>query len=164
MSRAVSYLQRTYFDVTMYLQLLHIVLWRQIKTALGDLHRVDEKSIVELGESGEHLSYSVRWWCRSRVYSICEILRFSLSDLPNAIQCYSIRRRISTCHGFSCPSYRRIRHCKACSIVAMWTSILSERVSPTARCLPHNWNSLDQHHKMDYKWSKYIYLLDLGAS
>ena len=28
---------------------------RQIKTALGDLQRVDEKSIVELGDSGEHL-------------------------------------------------------------------------------------------------------------
>lgn len=45
------------FRHTMYLQLLHIVLWRQIKTALEDLQRVDEKSIVELGDSGEHLSY-----------------------------------------------------------------------------------------------------------
>ena len=43
------------------LQLLHIVLSRQIKSVLGDLQRVDEKSIVELGDSGKHLSYSVRW-------------------------------------------------------------------------------------------------------
>lgn len=48
------------FRHTMYLQLLHIMLCRQIRTALGDLQRVDEKSIVELGDSGELFSYSVR--------------------------------------------------------------------------------------------------------
>ena len=58
MSPTASYLQCTYFLI-MYLQLLHIVLSRQIKTALEDLQRVDEKNIVELGDSGEHLSYSV---------------------------------------------------------------------------------------------------------
>ena len=47
------------FRYIMYLQLLHIVLSRQIKTALGGLQRVDEKNIVELGDSGEHLSHSV---------------------------------------------------------------------------------------------------------
>jgi hypothetical protein len=44
------------FPHIMYLQLLHIVLSRQIKTALEDLQRVDEKNIVELGDSGEQFS------------------------------------------------------------------------------------------------------------
>lgn len=48
------------FRHIIYLQLLHIVLSRQIKTALGDLQRVDENNIIELGDSGEHLSYPVR--------------------------------------------------------------------------------------------------------
>jgi hypothetical protein len=48
------------FRHTIYLQLLHIMLSRQIKTVLGDLQRVDERNIVELGDSGEHLSYPVR--------------------------------------------------------------------------------------------------------
>jgi hypothetical protein len=135
MSRVVSYLQRTFRHIIVYLQLLHIVLSRQIKTALGNLQRVDEKNIVELGDSGEHSSIQYADTVVDGLYVFCDILRFSLSNLPNAIQCYSIRGRISTCHGFSCPSYRRIRHCKACSIVAMWSSILSERVSPMVRCL-----------------------------
>lgn len=160
MSRAVTYLQRTFFV-------------RYVSSAAS--YRVMKTNKDSLGGSPtgrwkEYCRAGWQWWVPllfstlTRLYFFCDILRFSLSNLPNVIQCYSIRGRISTCHGFSCPSHRRIRHCKACSIVAMWSSILSERVSSTALCLPNNWNSLDQHHKMDYKWRKYVYILDHGAS
>ena len=166
MSRVVNCLQRTYFDILCISSLLHIVLWRQIQTALGDLQRVDEKSIVELGDSGERLSIFYAY----NVVVVYTLPSTSLDSLcPICLTPYNvILTEEELALAMDSPAHP-IEELGIAKLAQSWQCghlfCRRELVPPRgACCLPHNWNSLEQYHKMDYKWCRYTYILDHVAS